>query len=155
MLRWAPGVQEGVDAALASDLEACLGALPGRYVAVEGHRSAERADALHAAFVSGEGPRAALAADSAHCCTPAFAIDVQLENAADGAVWYPDMEPGEDPNAYQLRCPEGWRALWAAVWRAPRLHSLWTLGDGDHIERLHWRLECQRESQSTTHQANT
>jgi hypothetical protein len=130
-----------LDAGFAAAVDACVGPLTGAFIGAEGCRSLARSQSLYAAYKAG-GPLAAPPGDSPH--NYGLAVDLQLRGAG-GLVWYPDIPPDvldlpfQQQTSYLDRCPSQWVELWRAVYAASLLHSLWTYGDGDHIERVDWR----------------
>jgi hypothetical protein len=101
-----------------------------------------RSQTLYEAYKAG-GPLAAPPGQSPH--NYGLAVDLQLTGPLGQLVWYPDVPkdvldlPQPERIAYLDICPPEWTELWRAIFAAPLLHSLWTYGDGDHIERVDWR----------------
>ncbi len=110
----------------ASDVTALLEADPGDWVITCGARDPAVEAAGYAKWLANPktAPKYTNPSNSAHCKVPAQAVDVTLrEGSTDN--WDYTSEP--------------WQRLVAAVKAAPRLHSLWDIGDYDHIEAVNWR----------------
>lgn len=86
-----------------------------------GWRSWDEQNELYEKYLAG-GPLAAKPGTSAH--EWGLAVDLQLVGKDGSLVW-------------SISAP-GWLWLKAKVLAHPRLHSLWSLGDYDHVERYHW-----------------
>ena len=129
-----------VDLDFLADIEELLNLQPDTFVATEAWRDGAREAALHAAYLADpeHAPKATDPANSAHVGANftdgrARAVDVTL--VRDGRdVW----EKDEDARAPK---DPGWQALLAAILAHPRLHSLVSIGDYDHIEKLHWQRD--------------
>jgi hypothetical protein len=125
-----------VDPAFADDIDALLMPDAAFWVVTFGRRTREVQAGLYATWLlwldqhAGEdprnGPRAAPPGSSAH--EYGLAIDLTL------------VVNGKDDWNYKNT---DWRRLVAAVKAHPRLHSLDSIGDTDHIECLHWRQHIQ------------
>ena len=124
-----------IDADFLSDVLELITRLPatlGTFFITCGWRSqATELAGYHAWLADPTKPKYTNPANSAHVggnfadgC--ARAVDVTLVR---GGV---DIWDVEDP---------GWQALLEAVRAHPRLHSLESIGDYDHIEKLHWQAD--------------
>jgi len=114
-------------------LDAYTAATNVRAFITEGWRDRARQQALRDAFLADpdHAPRAADPSESAHVGANfpddrARAVDVTL------------VVDGKDDWGYDH---PAWQGLFAAIYAHPRLHSLHAIGDGDHIEKLHWQLD--------------
>lgn len=132
MLTWrCRGGREGVDAALADELDAILGAAPYAYFAIWGRRTREEQAALYKAHLAG-GPVAAPPGWSPH--EYGYAVDV----CVDQDITRPGLQPSWD-----IRHP-GWSWLRDNFPIShPTLLSGWHFGgrrvDPPHIERRGWK----------------
>lgn len=125
-----------IDAGFLEDVVAVLTGLSDTWIITEGWRDGAREAALHAAYLAdpAHAPKATDPSNSAHVGANfpdgcARAVDLTL--VRDGKdVWEVDDRNLQDP---------GWIALVDAIVAHPRLHSLATIGDYDHIEKLHWQ----------------
>ena len=127
-----------VDAQFLEDIVQLLTAQPDMFVVTEGWRDGAREAALHAAYLAdpAHAPKATDPSNSAHVGANfmdgcARAVDVTLVRAGKD-VWEADDLHLQDP---------GWISLVAAIKAHPRLHSLASIGDYDHIEKLHWQQD--------------
>lgn len=107
-----------------TDIFILLSSSPYPWYVTSGWRGMKEQADLYMKYVHG-GPKAAPPGKSAH--NFGLAVDVVLD----------------DPNKnglqmlWSIKLP-GWIWLKAAVWKHPRLHSLWSIGDWPHIERYKW-----------------
>lgn len=110
----------------ATDVTTLLEADPGDWVVTCGARDRAVEAAGYAKWLADHSqPKYTNPDNSAHCVQPkAQAVDVTLREG-DGDNWDYTSEP--------------WQRMVAAVKAAPRLHSLWSIGDWDHIEAVNWR----------------
>lgn len=98
-----------------------------------GTRDFAEEEKLYEIYLKG-GPKATKPGNSAH--NWGMAVDVALDN-----------DPKAGLQATWNVKAAGWIWLKAAIWKHPRLHSLWKIGDFDHIERLNWRLHSSAYQQ--------
>lgn len=121
-----------IDAGFLSDVEGLLSALPDDWYVTCGWRDGAIEKAGHDAWLADNTkPKFTDPSNSAHVGAnfpddKARAVDVTL--VRDGV----DVWDYADPS---------WRALVAAVQAHPRLHGLDSIGDTDHIEKLHWQRD--------------
>lgn len=142
MLIWGKIDKAELEPKFLNDVHALLEASPHTYYVTEGYRSIERSNLLYDEYTNGriigreangtiirgsKGPKAAPGGKSAH--NYGLAIDVSF----DGDPNKPGLQPSWDTKL------AGWTWLKMAVFKHPRLHSLWNIGDWPHIERLNWR----------------
>jgi hypothetical protein len=121
-----------VDAPFLADVIALLVALPDDWVITCGWRDVAVEAAGYAKWIEDPSqPKYTNPTNSAHVggnfpdgC--ARAVDVTL------------VRDGKDVWDYK---DAGWRALVAAVLAHPRLHGLDSIGDTDHVEKLHWQRD--------------
>lgn len=115
----------------ALDVDQLLMQDPAQWIVTYGFRTRDEQAALHARWLlwleenptadPSTGPRAAPPGMSAH--EFGLAVDLIL------------ITNGKDDWRYK---GEDWRRLVASVLASPRLHSLDSIGDTDHIEAVHW-----------------
>lgn len=131
-----------IDSAFLEDVLALLTALPaslGTFYITCGWRDGAVEAAGYAAWKADHTkPKYTDPDDSAHVGTNfpddcSRAIDVTLSRGGKD-IW-------EAPANEQRPVDPGWAALIAAVQAHPRLHSLVSIGDYDHVEKLHWQQD--------------
>lgn len=142
MLIWGKVDRAALEPKFLNDLHDLLAPAPYDYYVSCGYRSIEESNRLYDEYVNGvvlgrtadgtiirgvKGPRAAPGGKSPH--NYGLAIDVSLDGDKD--------KPGLQPT-WNTKLA-GWTWLKTAVFKHPRLHSLWNIGDWPHIERLNWR----------------
>lgn len=142
MLIWGKIDLAALEPKFLSDVYDLLDDSPHTYYVTEGYRSVERSNILYDEYINGrilgrtltgiiirgsKGPKAAPGGKSAH--NYGLAIDVGL----DGDTNKPGFQPTWNTKL------AGWTWLKVAVFKHPRLHSLYKIGDWPHIERLNWR----------------
>lgn len=142
MLYWGKVDKAGLEPKFLNDVDILFNTLPSDYYVTEGYRTIERSNTLYDEFINGiilgrqangviirgiKGPRAAPGGKSPH--NFGLAIDVSL----DGDTNKPGLQPTWNTKL------AGWTGLKLAVFKHPRLHSLWNIGDWPHVERLNWR----------------
>lgn len=121
-----------IDAAFLEDVIALLADLEDSFVIVCGWRDGAVEKAGHDAWLADKSkPKFTDPSNSAHVGANfpdgrARAVDVTLVRGSHDVWDYNDA---------------GWMALIAAVAAHPRLHSLVSIGDVDHIEKLHWQRD--------------
>src|SRR5581483_4777598 len=118
--------RDALDPEFASDVDATLGPLPDMWVVRFGRRSDAEQKGLHDRYLAG-GPLAAKPGHSAHGV--GLAIDCARRTAA-GQLSWDTAHPA-------------WARLWAAVRKAPQLHSGHDFppvapADDDHIQSTKW-----------------
>lgn len=106
----------------ADDVDTLLANDPASWFVTYGFRTSTEQAALREKFLAG-GPRAAAPGHSAH--ERGLAVDVTL------------VKDGKDEWGYD-HDPD-WQRLIGKIRAHPRLHSLYDIGDGDHIEAVNWR----------------
>lgn len=121
-----------IDADFLADVVALLADLPDAFYITAGWRDGATEKAGHDAWLADNTkPKYTNPDNSAHVGAnfpdgKARAVDVTLVRGAQDIWEYNDA---------------GWMALIAAVAAHPRLHSLVSIGDVDHIEKLHWQRD--------------
>lgn len=116
----------------ASDVDELLRKSRFNWYVIWGWRSYNVQAELYKKYLAG-GPKAAPPGESAHNC--GLAVDVVLDRS-------------DVPGLQMLWNSKlaGWVWLRQAVLRHPRLHSLWQIGDYDHIERYRWRWYARQHN---------
>lgn len=115
-----------------ADVIALLVELPDSFYITCGNRGGATEEAGYAAWLADPSqPKFTNPANSAHVGAnfpdgKSRAVDVTLVRGNED-VW--------DVN------DEGWQTLIAAVLAHPRLHGLASIGDFDHVEKLHWQAD--------------
>lgn len=123
MLTFLPKVdQSKINPQLMADLHQAIDPLPDHWEVTYGFRTWDEQNALYQKHLAG-GPVAAPPGNSPH--EFGLAVDVVL------------VEPNGKTN-YNVKDPR-WQAMLDAVYAHPRLHSLKSIGDYDHIEAVNWR----------------
>lgn len=115
------------------DLKSVLEPDPSDWYVTWGFRSIEDSDKLFAAYatyLAGRGPKAPKAAQGGKS-PHNFGLAVDL--ALDGDPHTPRVQP-----EWNEQHPD-WIRLRSKIDAHPRLHGGWWFGDGDHIERTHWK----------------
>ena len=107
------------------DVEKLLRESPYSWTVTYGYRTIEEQESLWEKYKAG-GPRAAPPGKSAH--NFGLAIDVALDGDDSLAGLQPDWNTSH----------AGWRWLFEAIAKHPRLHSGRSFNDACHIERLGW-----------------
>lgn len=110
-----------------ADLDALLGPDEDDWYVTYGWRSHEEQAELHEKFLEG-GPKAAPEGESPH--EYGLAVDLSLDGDGKKARLQPDWNESHP----------GWVRLRKIVDKHPRLRGGWHFSDGDHIEKVHWRL---------------
>lgn len=124
--------KEDLDPQFAADVDKLLADSPFSWYVIWGKRSLLIQRVLYEKYLAG-GPKAAPPGKSAH--NFGLAVDVVLDDPSKPGLqmlWNNKLA--------------GWVWLIAAVARHPRLHSLWKIGDYDHIERYRWHDHIQKET---------
>lgn len=142
MLHWGKIDKFGLEPKFLGDVIELLEPSPYDWYASEAYRPIERSNKLYDEYINGivvgrtangviirgkKGPTAAPGGKSAH--NFGLGIDVMLDGDT--------VKPGCQPT-WNVKL-SGWTWLKLAVFKHPRLHSLWKIGDWPHIERLNWR----------------
>lgn len=116
---------KGLQARFRADVHRLLESSPYSWTVTSGFRGLEEQAALWEKFKAG-GPRAAPPGKSAH--NYGLAVDVALDGDESRPGLQPDWNTSHD----------GWKWLFEAIWKHPRLHSGRSFNDAAHIERLGW-----------------
>lgn len=125
MINWGKVDTSKLESEFLRDVTKLLSDSPHQWKVTEGLRSMERSKELNDAFVAGKGPRAAPPGKSAH--NYGLAIDVALIDPKNSKVFTWDTTQ------------DGWQWLKVEVDKHPRLHSLHSVGDWPHIEKVQWQ----------------
>lgn len=107
------------------DVNALLRDSPYDWTVIYGYRSLAEQQVLWEKYQAG-GPKAAPPGKSAH--NYGLAVDVALDGSD---------KPGLQPD-WNTEHP-GWKWLFDAIWKHPRLHSGRSFSDSDHVEAVGWK----------------
>lgn len=130
--------KKDLDAQFCYDVNKFLSESPYNWYVTFGYRSIELQAKLYAAYLAYDkylhhgGPKVPFAGKAAPPGKSAHNFGMAVDVVWDSDSLHDGLQPGWNTKA------KAWIWLKVNVYKHPRLHSLWSIGDWGHIERYKW-----------------